>query len=191
MHVGKKNLLYKNWLIYKDENSKQRYKIYRNKLTSIIRKAERSYYRCKLEQCKNDVKGTWTVINQVLKKDKTRRTECEFMYKGDKKVYDSLEIVNMFNDFYINVGPNLANTIDVSNKDIEYDTYLKDVNVSQSMFIKPTTENEILQIIDSFKNKSSEDIDGISMKLIKQVKTLCCCTVELHLQSFAKVRSFP
>ena len=68
------------------------------------------------------------------------------------------------------MGPNLANTIDVSNKDFEYDTYLKDVNVSQSMFIKPTTENEILQIIDSFKNKSSEDIDGISMKLIKRVK---------------------
>ena len=38
------------------------------------------------------------------------------------------------------------------------------------MFIKPTSENKILQIIDSFRNKSSEDIDEISIKLIKQVK---------------------
>ena len=45
--------------------------------------------------------------------------------KSDKKVYDSLEIATMLNDVYINVGLNLAYTTDVSNKDIESDTYFK------------------------------------------------------------------
>ena len=34
------------------------------------------------------------------------------MHKGDKKVYGNLKIANMFDDFYINMGPNFANTID-------------------------------------------------------------------------------
>ena len=38
------------------------------------------------------------------------------------------------------------------------------------MFIRLTNEYEIVQIIDSFKNKSSEDIHGLSMVLLKQVK---------------------
>ena len=38
------------------------------------------------------------------------------------------------------------------------------------MFLNPTNEQEIVQIIDIFIDKSSEDINGISMTLIKRVK---------------------
>ena len=105
-------------------------------------------------------------------------------------MYDKLDIANTFNDFYINVGPKLANDIDVTNVNIDIDTHLKDVNVCQSMYIKPTNEHEITQIINSFKNKSSEDINGISMKLIKQVKDLIVkplthiCNVSLQKGEF-------
>ena len=37
----------------------------------------------------------------------------------------------------------------------------------KTMYINPTNEYEIVQIIDSFKNKSSEDIYGISMVLLE------------------------
>ena len=166
----KKNLLYKNWLIKKNEVTEQRYKKYKNKLTLILKKAEKQYYRNKLENSINDIKGTWAVINEVLRRGKKGNVDCEFVLKNNNKVYDKLDIANIFNDFYINVGPNLADEINAEKVDTEYDTFLKNVDISQTMFIRPTNEYEIVQIIDSFKNKSSEDIHGLSMVLLKQVK---------------------
>ena len=91
------------------------------------------------------------------------------MFQNNKKVFDKQVIANMFNDFYINIGPKLANAIDANNIDIQYDTYLKDLNVDYSMFIEPSTEEEIAKVISGFKNKNSQDIHGLSMFIIKQI----------------------
>ena len=168
----KKNNLYKYWLINKNKDSETRYKKYKNKLVLILRKAEKNYYKNESKQHKNDVKATWAILNQVIRKSKKQSRNCEYMLKGDKKVYDKQDIANMFNDFYINVGPKLASEISTNNVEIQYDIYVKDINVSQSMFINPCTEEEVLQIIGSFKNKSSQDVNGISMALIKEVKDI-------------------
>lgn len=76
----------------------------------------------------------------------------------------------MFNEFYINVGPKLASEIDLNGVDIQFDTYLKDLDVKTSMFLSPSNEDEISKIINDFKSKSSQDVNGISMALVKKVK---------------------
>ena len=38
------------------------------------------------------------------------------------------------------------------------------------MFILQCTEEEVSQIINNFKNKTSQDVNGISMKLVKELK---------------------
>ena len=43
----KKNNLYKSWLANKTECAQQKYKKYRNKLSLILRKAEKTYYQNK------------------------------------------------------------------------------------------------------------------------------------------------
>ena len=83
-----------------------------------------------------------------------------------------MSVANLFNDFYINVGPDLAKSIDVDDVNIEYDSYLEYVNVNQSMYCSPTNEHEIMNIINNFKNKGSEDVNGISMALVKQIKNV-------------------
>ena len=63
----------------------------------------------------------------------------------------TIYIYNIY--IYINVGPNLADEINTEKVDIEYDTFLKNVDVSHTMYISPTNEFEIVQIIDSLKTK--------------------------------------
>ena len=75
----KKNSLYKAWLVKKDKCSEQRYKAYRNKLTSILRKAERAYYKSKLDQYKGDVKRTWIVINDVIRRGRKAKKLADFL----------------------------------------------------------------------------------------------------------------
>ena len=44
------------------------------------------------------------------------------------------------------------------------------MNVANSMYINPCTEEEIIKVISGFKSKNSQDTNGLSMSLIKQVK---------------------
>ena len=117
-----------------------------------------------------NVEATWSILSKVIKTDKKQTNDCEYMNKNNRKVYDNQESANMFNDFYINVGPKIASKIDTNHVQLQYDTYLKDLNVEKSMFAHPCTEEEVTQMIYNFTNKTSQDVNGISMKLIKELK---------------------
>ena len=66
MHV-KKNVLYKNFLKYKNRVTEVKYKRYKNKLTGILRKAETDYYNNLLQNHKSDLKLTWSMLNGLIK----------------------------------------------------------------------------------------------------------------------------
>ena len=69
--------------------------------------------------------------------------------------------------FFLNVGPNLANNIRTLSNSHVYD-FMKDKS-EKSMFVEDVTTNEIIKIVNSFKNKSSCDVNGISMYILKNV----------------------
>ena len=69
----------------------------------------------------------------------------------------------------MNVGPQLAKKIPID-KNIAYESYLNG-NYSESMFIEPVTEDELLsEIVNLHQNKSAGH-DEISAKMIKSIKT--------------------
>ena len=69
--------------------------------------------------------------------------------------------------FFVNVGPNLANNIRTSSNIHVYD-FMKDKS-EKSMFVEDVTTNKIIKIVSNFKNKSSCDVNGISMNIVKKV----------------------
>ena len=74
-------------------------------------------------------------------------------------------ICDSFNNFFVNIGPNLANSIKPSN-DISYSSYLKKVITSRFNFKLVDVDN-INKMIKSLKNKDSSGYDGLSTKLLK------------------------
>ena len=75
--------------------------------------------------------------------------------------------------FFVNVGPNLARKIDVPDN-IDVSDYLKDRQVN-SLFLKPTTEEEILDIIKKSEDKNSTDSDDLSMLTLKKFALFPAC----------------
>lgn len=53
----KKNLLYRNFITQRTEEAEDKYKRYKNKLTNIIRLSKKEYYKNKLEDNRNNMKG--------------------------------------------------------------------------------------------------------------------------------------
>ena len=73
-------------------------------------------------------------------------------------------IPNEFNSFFATAGKNIANSI--SNTPVTLFIKTKDAPVLE---FTSTSQGEIVDIIKNFQSKSSFDIDGISMKLLKSV----------------------
>ena len=138
------------------------YKQYRNKLQSLIRNLEREHYKMLFEQNKNNLKKSWSIIKNLINKNAKKSTRSSFKISG--RVVKNPEIIsNSFNEFYINIGKNLAAKI--PSNDISPTSYIKDRN-EHSMYLQPTDTTEISHIIKNLK-ESSAGYDEIQAKVVK------------------------
>ena len=67
----------------------------------------------------------------------------------NKTIENRQNIANGFNDFFINIGPKLASTIP-NVTDRHFLDYISNF-VTRTIFLKPVTEIEVLDIVYSFK----------------------------------------
>ena len=77
-------------------------------------------------------------------------------------------IANGFNNYFVNVGPSLADNIPAT--DIHFSQYLLDsTNVKNSLFLTPVTEVDILQLVAKVKLKNVKGHDELDMCLLKKL----------------------
>ena len=89
------------------------YKNYKNKLTNILRIEKKNYCRQKLEECKANTSETWTILNTIIGKRKSKaKYSNEFIVDKDRVTLDNEEIANHFNNFFVNIGTILSNSIE-------------------------------------------------------------------------------
>ena len=163
----KKNYLYKCFLKKRNTTTETRYKSYKNKLTSILRHAEKLYYQTKLMQYKNNIKETWKILNEVIcKRNTNQQSPNEFVINGET-VSNQECIAKEFNDFFVNIGKKLANNIDVNQNDRNVKDYIEKVN--NSFFLSPVTEEELIDVVKGCKCKYSCDYLDINMFIVKKV----------------------
>ena len=162
--IKKRNRLYKYSLRHPGEESLNNCKSYRNKLTTIIRQSRQMYFAKQFENANGNASSTWNVINQALKKQKSK-SKCHIT-KDNNTMVDSKEIANCFNAYFVGVGPNQANTI--ASNGVDFSQFLQ-TPCNKSLFLKPTNLIEILNIARSLKISYANGHDGISTYLLKQV----------------------
>ena len=85
----------------------------------------------------------------------------------NKLVSDKSTISNKFNEFYTNIGPNLANEINIASSK-SFRSYLKSSNEKNFDFVDVT--EEIYKIINNLKPKDSCGQDGLSSSQLMQLK---------------------
>ena len=141
--------------------SEIRYKTYKNKLTSILRAAEKQYYSRILADAKGDTKSTWRILNAV-NNNKIGTNELPSQFECKQSIADE------FNNFFVSVGPNLAKNITVIDGAASIYDYMGYQN-RNSMFVHPVTEIEIINVVKCCKPKNSKDCNDISMYVVKKV----------------------
>ena len=70
----------------KTEILKEKYMIYKNLLTKVIKRAEKMYYLKKFNDVKNNITKTWQTIKNVVSKSQSSRSTVESIKIG----YDNI-----------------------------------------------------------------------------------------------------
>ena len=130
-----------------------------------MRVCKKDYYNKLLENNKcyyhNNVKGTWNTINTIITKVPNKFDYPKNVNDNDKTWTNMYEVVDRFNNYFVNVGPKLA-------KDIKYTgmkcSVMDHVEKRTYKFFLGTVESkEIIEIVSKSKNKTSKDCDDIDM----------------------------
>jgi len=139
--IKNKHRLYKKFLSKPTQTNESKYKIYRNKLNHTIRIAKKLYFHKKLTSDQGNTKETWRTLNELLnRKNNTHSFPSKFVV-DQKELTDPSDIANNFNDFFVNIGPKLAEKFDKSND--MYNNYLTG-DYLNSMFLSEITPSEVV-----------------------------------------------
>ena len=113
--INRKNNFYLKYKAKPTEQNKTKYLNYKNTLTAILRREKKKYYSHQFDSLKKDIKQTWQLINCFLNKNVNRKQLSRISVEGNI-IEDNRKIADHFNDYFINVGPKLAQTIPPSNR---------------------------------------------------------------------------
>ena len=138
---------------------------YNQILKKSIRTAKTLYYHNCFSKFKNDIKKTWQIINDVINRKDKKHSTPEFFKIQDQNISDPVEIANAFNDFFINLGKNLANRI-TQPENITFQNYLSRSYRNEFKF-ETVHESEVKKIIKDLKPKTSYSQDRLSNILLK------------------------
>ena len=109
------------------------------------------------------MRKSWAIIKSVIGKYKQKNIQKIFKL-NDGNTTDNCKIISdKFNDFFINVGPNLAKNIPKMNKT---PLYCMNNRLLESMFVEYVSSDEINKIINNLKN-SACGWDELSVKFLK------------------------
>ena len=158
-YIKENNRLYKYYKRKPNLNSEMRYKTYKNILTTTLRAAEKAYYSKLVEENKSNLGASWRILKEVINKKK-KSSVCFKFKLNDRDITDKRAISDGFNNFFVNVGPNLASKIPQSSTSCT--KYIKGGHLTETLFLCPTYEEEITNIIKNLKSGSDAGWDEIS-----------------------------
>ena len=165
--IRRKNNLYYQYRKIKSCYYEGQYKSYRNKLTKLLKCAEKKHYAELLESNKSNLKKTWSILKSIVNKKKTQKIITKFKLSDNTVITDSYNISENFNDFFVNIGHGLAKRI--PNTNILPSNFTGD-NVSQTIFLQHVTKEEMSNLISSLKN-GAPGYDGITAQVLQNSMT--------------------
>jgi hypothetical protein len=150
-----------------------KYKIYRNIFNSVKRKAKKLHYSNELLANSNNLRKTWSLLNEVLMKSKSKQPINSIFY-DNVFISNPATIANTFNKFFTTIADEIANLINpVPDCDIDLPTnnLAGDPNIVPRFNLTeiPLSEGEVLECIASLEDKKTPDMMGFSTNLLKKV----------------------
>ena len=164
-------------------------KLYNRYLNQCIRNAKKDHYAREFTKYKGDIRKPWDILKDILNKKKGKSTFPAYFLSENEHVSGAQNITNKFNEYFTNIGPDLARSINTANK-APFDSYLN-TPCSNSFLFQYTNPTDIAKIIGQLKPKSSSGYDNKSSKLLKEITDCVSCPLSKIINQSLCTGIFP
>mgnify|MGYP001800502907 CR=1 FL=1 len=89
----------------------EKFKRYRNEIVFKIRNSKKIYFQSFFEKNKNDSKKIWKGIRSLVTLKKKNLTQPTSLSVNGELLTNPIKVSNVFNKYFVNIGPNLSNEI--------------------------------------------------------------------------------
>jgi hypothetical protein len=138
---------------------------YKKIYNKVLCEAKKLNNNTRIRSSGNKSKAMWELVKEEL--GEQRKTPKNIQLKIDgTTIQNPTDIANVFNEYYTNIARQILNG-NTSSKNYEDRVNTIKYN-SSSMFLTPTTEMEVVEIIKGLGNKKSTGIDDIPEFIIKK-----------------------
>lgn len=165
---NKKEHLYNLWkLDKKNEQLKKDYKTYIKILDKVIKDAKVKHEKKLVEANCNNPKNLWKIINNKIGKRKKENNKIEHIIDDNNtKITNAEHIAEAMNGYFSEIGDILSKKIQ---KFSDEKINLPPMN-PKTIFLKPTSTDEIKTIINNLKNKSGgvDNIHATTLKVLSE-----------------------
>ena len=148
------------------QETKSRFKEYNAVYTRLVRAARKKYFDDKFQEYSKDCKQTWQTINSVLGRGRKTVNIPDTFVSNGKVLSGAVEISEGFNNFFANIGPDLAKTIKGTKK--HFSDFLSQGTEENFVFANMTPDI-INDALKKLKSKNSSGPDKISTNLLKSI----------------------
>ena len=117
--------------------------------------AEKQHYSELLNNCQDNIKTSWQIIKGIVNRNKAHQLQAKFKLNDGSFTTDGYVISNKFNDFFINIGPNLAGKIPEQNlSPLDF----MDQPLLNGIYLSEVTSEEINNTLKSLKKMVQQDM---------------------------------
>ena len=174
--IKRKNKMFRELLKKHDDILAQRYKSYRNVLHRALELSKRNYFLHRFYEHKDSPGRTWQTINELTNLKKNKGVQLEHLLVDDGSIVnDPTEIANKLNEHFATIGEKLASKIKTVNNQTNNQqvfTTLGSNKQISSIFLSPSSPEEIVSIIDSLNDKKATRHGDPDIRFIKFGKYL-------------------
>ena len=144
------------------------YKTFRNALRRKLKQAKLDYYHHLLNDNKGNAKKTWDVINELTNiKRRSNVQPSKLTLNNDNTVSEPQIIAEEFNRFFVNIGKEMAASIQPNDSNSAECSVGEKKKISNSIFLLPSCQQEVFNLIKELKNRKATRTLDIETKFIK------------------------
>ena len=183
--VDKKRKLF---LKKQNDETELDFKNERKLYNKCLKEAEHRYFADKLEVAGKNPKKIWSIINELLSRQRKHTKLTKMIFNG-KEYSGDLEIANLFNEHFKEIPFKISQKIP---DDLDFKKFMnKSKECTEKMVFKPTTVLDTYNSIQSLKSKHSTGFDLISSKLLKKCNLTLCHPITAIINRSFEENQFP
>lgn len=132
-----------------------------------MRKCKKDYHTQLLDKNKSNVKGIWEVLNSIIRNKQANSAYPDHFIEKDRKITYMSEVVDGFNNFFVDAGPKLAN--EICNTGKSFDVENCGESNCAAISLGTVEKEDIIDMVNKCMNKTSTDGDDIDSSLVKNI----------------------